>query len=662
MDNLVFEETINTDITTSEFVDKQWLYVNDNNNSSYTGQITVDSTSLSNCGNYINWSEAYLAIPLILQLECAYNSSTGGLGSASGIDNSVAADFAVGLKNGYWQIVHSLTVEFNNGNIVQQTPYLNIFSSFKNQTSWSLNDVKDWGAVCGFSMDSADSWGYNNLDPATNILNVINSSGTGLVNNRNSPYVQYSTIVGAWTTSATVPAGSSGQGITQPIVGGTQASDMARNKVRNYYNKGLLERQKWLNYENQLLSADATSSNKVALMSGSGVGITSGISGFSTIFESYTQRQNNGSVSSRAIIFQAIVRLKDICDFFHKAPLMKGATFRMYINTNQTYFTAAYVNQQVVGAVAGTIPASQAVANAYGNQLNTGAVYLTSSPVILGGGATNPIMLSSMDLGQGGSNLNGQVLTNALSAATPTILPVKVGLSIVKTQFQQFSYQYTAPITSTRLYAPAYTMSPLAEQRFLNLTPTKKIVYNDIFYYTFTGVPTGQFNFLVSNGLPNLRSVLVCPFLPKASNGVAPSFATAGITTDTIFSPFTTTGATPDPISLTNFQIQISGKNLFINNELYDYEQFTQQLVSSNQLNGSLTTSLSSGLIGLSEFEGLYRWYYGRADRVIPSEDGVARAVQVLGTNNSTQTVNFIVFCEFERDITIDLRNGARVQ
>jgi hypothetical protein len=129
MDNLVFEETINTDITTSEFVDKQWLYVNDNNNSSYTGQITIDSTSLSNCGNYINWSEAYLAIPLVLQLECAYNAGTGQ-GTASGISDSIATDFAVGLKNGYWQIIHSLTVEFNNGNIVQQTPYLNIFSSF----------------------------------------------------------------------------------------------------------------------------------------------------------------------------------------------------------------------------------------------------------------------------------------------------------------------------------------------------------------------------------------------------------------------------------------------------------------------------------------------------------------------------------------------------
>jgi hypothetical protein len=79
-------------------------------------------------------------------------------------------------------------------------------------------------------------------------------------------------------------------------------------------------------------------------------------------------------------------------------------------------------------------------------------------------------------------------------------------------------------------------------------------------------------------------------------------------------------------------------------------------------LNGSLTTSLASGQIGFSEFESLYRYYYGNVSRSIPSEDGVAKAIQVLGTNNSTQTINFIVFLEFERTLTIDLRTGARIE
>jgi len=75
-----------------------------------------------------------------------------------------------------------------------------------------------------------------------------------------------------------------------------------------------------------------------------------------------------------------------------------------------------------------------------------------------------------------------------------------------------------------------------------------------------------------------------------------------------------------------------------------------------------MTTSLASGLIGFAEFEGLYRYYYGNAGRSIPSEDGVAKAVQVSGVNNSPQTIEFMVFIEFERQVVVDVRTGARVQ
>jgi hypothetical protein len=209
-------------------------------------------------------------------------------------------------------------------------------------------------------------------------------------------------------------------------------------------------------------------------------------------------------------------------------------------------------------------------------------------------------------------------------------------------------------------------MSPIAEQRYLSLNPTKKIVYNDIFYYTYQSIPASStFSVLVSNGLPNIRSVCVIPLLPKGSNGYASTYASttalAGVTTSSLLSPFSTTGGTPDPISFTNFQIQISGKNLFINNILYDYETFQEQLVSSHQLNGSLTTSLSSGLIGKDDFESLYRYYYGNASRSISAEDGVAKAVQVMGTNQSPNVIDIMVFIEFERSITVDCRTGARV-
>lgn len=708
MDNLVFEESINTEVSSSEFVDKQWLYVNDNNNGSYSGQIVLDTTALSNSGSYINWSEAFLAIPLVLQAE----------GSATAITASNSLDYLMGLKSGFWQILHSMSVEFNNGSIIQQTPFLNVFCSFKNLTSWSQNDIQNWGAVCGFCPDTARSWLYNNNATANSLLNFMNTSGQGFCNNRVAPYVTISSF-GAWsgtftaasTANATAATTTSGviqlgmaivglfvplgtyvsaivtrdangiptaftlsnattgtaagayTGISPPLAYNpdTPAGDDSDN-IRSLHNAGLKQRIEWLNYSLSNLGsavtptlANSLTSNQVSLLAGSSGTATTSVaasSAYNQIFQSYVQKAS----TTRSIVFDAVIRLKDVADFFQKCPLLKGSTMRIYLNTNQVYFT--------IGACAGVVAGTASASGATLAQSNTGCIALTSTPVILGGGGTNPVMVSSVDIGQGAYNL--VPLAYALPSAPES---VKIGLSIVRTQFLsgQFTTSVAAPVTSVRLYAPAYTMSPIAEQRYLSLTPTKKIVYNDLFQYSFTGVASGQtFSFLVTNGIPNIRGILVIPLLPKASNGVASTYATttplAGTTTSSLLSPFSTTGGTPDPISLTNFQIQISGKNLFINNLQYDYETFYEQLVSSNQLNGSLTTSLSSGLIGFAEFESLYRYYYGNASRSIPSEDGVAKAVQVSGVNNSPQTIDFMVFIEFERQIVVDVRTGARVQ
>jgi hypothetical protein len=626
MDNLVFEESINTEVPSSEFVEKQYLYVNDNNNSSYTGQIVIDTTALSNCGSYINWSEAFLSVPLVLQVQAANPPLTAAL----------AVDYLVGLKSGYWQLLHSLTCEFNNGNIIQQVPFLNVFCSFKNLTAWSNDDLKNWGALCGFYPDTPKSWIFNNAASAN--TNTMCANGTGLSNNRTAPYV-FTTIL-AGTTAGNYTA----------VNTNTYATQNSTN-IPFCVNAGLTQRIEWLNYNLTTNSGGALtqgSSNKAVLLSGA----NASPAGYNQTFQSYI----TAAATYRAIIFDAIIRLKDVADFFNKVPMLKGSTMRMYLNTNQAYFTASAINGQYAAATAA--------------QATPPALCLQSQPVILGGGGTNPIMLSSVDLGQGGANL----VPYTSNAAAAAVAPFSVGLSIVKTQFSQFTNTFTAPITSVRLYAPAYTLSPIAEQRYLSLTPTKKVIYNDIFQYQFSGIANGNFSVLVTNGIPNIRGVLCAFFLPQSSNGliandgataVVPGTyggAAADVYTSTLLSPFTTTGGTPDPISITNFNIQVSGRNLFINNLQYNFELFTEQFAASNQINGGLTTGLSAGLIGYDDWTYLYRYYYGNCSRSIPSEDGVAKAIQVLGINECPYPVNMMVFVEFEREITIDVRTGARIQ
>ena len=171
-DSLVFSESVDSESSEPIMQDRQFLYVNDSNNSSYTGQIILDSTSISNSGQWLNWQEALITIPLVLQIE--------GPATAFAATNSV--DYALAMKSGYWQILHSMSVEFNNGSVVQTSSFLNVFSSFKNLTSWSDADLKNWGAITGFAVDTATSWVYNSI--ASSATNGLSANGLGICNNR----------------------------------------------------------------------------------------------------------------------------------------------------------------------------------------------------------------------------------------------------------------------------------------------------------------------------------------------------------------------------------------------------------------------------------------------------------------------------------------------
>jgi len=687
-DHLIYEDAVSTELyTTSEFTQKQYLYVNDNNNGSYSSQIVLDTTSLSNSGNYIGWSEAFILMPLLIQFQ-----SVGG----NALNAGSIYDWTVGMKNGYWQMIHSMTVEFNNRNIVQQVPFLNVFCSFKAMTTWCQEDLQNWGSVCGFYPDTADSWLYNNIANATPTVNLLNTSGTGICNNRNCAYVSMNDFAVAFGAAADT-GGVSG-GIIPASYNLTTKCTVPNASLRQTYNAGFQMRQSWINY-NPSFGATADGQLAPALVpiqpsvanAATGLGfvgaftrqavstnqqLINNAASYNTLFQASILGQGT---ANRTIQIPAILRLKDLCNFFEKVPLLKGSTMRIYLNTNQCQFQAQYIGAQLFATVAanGGTPSSI-------NQLNYGAISMATAPQMLGGGATNPLMLSSNDLGQGGytvapmnianSSVVGSGIANNIA---PTSSLLNIGVSIARTQFSSLA-SASAPITQCRLYAPAYTMNPLAETRLLELSPTKKILYDDIFQFYFPNQnANANINILVSNGIPNIKQVIVVPFLtasgasangPAVLNQYNVSVATVNtatgappLLTSTLLSPFSTAGATPDPIQLGNFQILISGNVLFQQQLQYSFEDFYEQMVSINQLNGGATTGLASGLIGLKEWSYLYRYYVGNASRILPSEEGMARSVQLQCINQSQVAIDLMVFVVYEKAITVNMSTGQEI-
>lgn len=617
-DNLVFEESVQSVVDTQDFISKRWVYVNDNNNSNYSSQVVIDSTPLSNAGGWINWNEGYIMMPLLVQL----SSNTANAITANSLDPLHSWAF----KNGFWHIINSMTIEFNNQNVVQQTPFSNVFRTFKAMTAFSKDDVKNHGSSIGFCPDNAGSWTYT--VPAT----ATSKNGRGLANNRNAPVLSgLSALTG--TQINAVGGGDFGASANQlptyvvsPASGLVGINAVASTGIANpssgsfadyAYNDGILSRQEWVSY-------DPTSTTQ---------GLINGADVCSKSYRSFCTVEAN--VATWQIF--AKLRLKDLHDYFDKMPLLKGSTIRFYINTNQA------ICKFSIGASATSV----------GTGIKTSGDIVLLEPPSINGGLSLPFTLASGDVGQGLSALpvNGVNEYYQLSC------------SIYKNQFNQVNKGDKATsLQSVRLYAPIYKFTPLKEQQYLSLAPTKKIKYCDIFQYQFNGIGAGSpFNFLVSNGISNIKSVLVMPFINKNFNVCLNAGTTTADGISTLISPFATSGATPDPIVLSNFNILVSGVNLFLNNEMYDYEAFCHELASSNQLNGGLTTGLTSGLISQEDFSRGMRYYYGNCSRILPAEAGVSRSIQIVGTNLSAVDCDLMVFVEFEREMVIDLTTGARI-
>ncbi len=553
------------------------------------------------------------------------------------------ADYAWAFKNGFWQMINSMSVEFNNQNIIQQTPFLNVFRSFKAHTSFSSDDLLNEGSSIGYYPDSAGSWSYEALtaDGARTTANPNQSRGinTGLQNNVNSQDFDIK-VLATTNTGASVAypsngiAGAPSLSGTTLLFGGASNPD-SRLFNANNVNEGMRQRQASMGYDNE-----AGALNQQAV---------NGKASCNTVLRSSKEQTVAGAITWKVY---AKLRLKDLAEFFEKSPLLKGSTMRFYINTNQ-----AIVNFSVLPT---TVTASSAVV------ANVARLNINSVSVV--GGQTCPLLIASAGIGQGCA---------PLSIATATGECYNLSVSIFKNNFSaQSTIATQTDIGACRLYAPVYTFNPIAESKYLSLAPTRRILYRDVFQYQFNNIGAGSnFNFLVSNGINRIKSVLVVPFISKSNTTVSTAnVGTAGTTGslvgnqtlrlpfDSWQSPCNTAPATPDPIMLTNFNVLVSGVNLFMNNENYDFEAFRQQLISSNQLNGSLTTGLASGLISEDMFSRGYRYYYGDCSRTLPSEENVSRSVQIIGQNASLLITDIMVFVEFMKEITIDVSTGARIE
>ena len=564
MDETTFQHSLDPQQTEFEFSNRQFAWLADSNNSSYAnGQIVFDCASLANSGRFVDWSQSYMTIPLVLDV----NLSTATTASVENV-------FAASLKNGYHQLINSLSLEITNNSTVNLTNFSNIKINYDLLTTCSREDELNFLPSINFVKDNAESLSYRK---------DASSAGYGETNN----------VIA--------------QSLFNPTSGW--------GKTAYTQNAGRLQRM--LN----------TSFDPSTTLNAATVNYTSQTATSLAVKNYATQ-----GTTDMVYYILATIPLKVIHDIFKKLPLTKGMYARIIVNTNCN--CSATITTNATG---------------------TAIVNHTSSTQ----NGVLPFMISPVSAaGTGGTGF-------AVNAASATTITATMAIAKVST--------FSHPITQARIYACLYEMSPIYEEKYFQMVPTKKILYTDILQFISQGIaPNGSVNQILTNSISRARALLVVPILSAQTNGSADirtNTFTAGtnITGAQTFSPmasaFTSCPATCCPLhSVSNFNVLVSGVALYQSNYQYKFEHWLQEVRGSNAINGGISLAMSSGLLSQTDYENGYGYMYvDLSRRTGQASDDIGRSIQLQLTNTSNCYVDYISFIIYEREITISTSSGALV-
>ena len=485
-DSMIYDMSQMTEGSPQVFVKRDWLNLQDQNNGNYLGnQMVLDTSQLANSNKYMAYREAYFAVPLLLT---ATNASTNGLMQDTQASGN-SCDRAFGLKSWFGSLIHSMSLDYAGTTIIQTTPLCSMWNQFGLVTTMSLQDVKTNGATLGFFPDTSDSWTYTAGDSA---------NGPGVTNNCNA-------------------------------LGQQQLSGVfGRGGISN---EGWAERSKIFAFALDGASGYGNTSYQELLTASSAQLMRIG-----TVIGSTLNNATPPATNRKADIWQAqqmaIIRLKDIHPFFSQVPLLKGVFMRLTLNLNQP--SVQISNPSGTGNIV-----LSSMTNPLGgvNPLMISATQSATTSLVLPGAGTGDV--TAVPGGSKALRVDGattSVTTNATvslavgavclnssqKAAQPGIVDGDIGRSVF-------------------LYVPAYTFNPTFEEAYL-ASPTKTIVYTDIYQFTTPLIPASSaFNQLITNGIANIKSVLVLPFFDK----IAPEGVGAATQAPPYQSPFDPAGCGP---------------------------------------------------------------------------------------------------------------------
>ena len=147
------------------YVSKQWQYINDINSGVYSNNgislVQFDLSSLYNSSSFVDINQGYFVIPItyVQAFSASFSSGTVLTPTGTGGDH-----MRLGLKNGFFNLVHACEIMVNGQTLESYQPYLNAYTGFKMLSQMSQDDLNSVGFSLGMGnkIDNPESIKFNN--------------------------------------------------------------------------------------------------------------------------------------------------------------------------------------------------------------------------------------------------------------------------------------------------------------------------------------------------------------------------------------------------------------------------------------------------------------------------------------------------------------------
>jgi len=598
-DNFEFEKSCIPQGSNLEtpYVQKNYQYINDINNSAYTNTslslVQFDLTSIYNSTKLTNPSECYLALPITMV--SVYTTGTGGtLGTPA-----AGAVYSTVMKPGYWNLIQGCDVQWSGKQLEQYQPNINAYISYKMLSDMSVTDLKQLGPTLGLGSQ------LDNFQSAR-----FSGSGT-------------STFTGTYPTNPVITGGVGGNGISNNapfnLSNNANAGEQSAFGAEyiGAYNNGLYSRASRI--------IDTSAANNQLMIGPSSATSTTAITNVTNLVKEFRPYYTILNTNYMVWYDIAIIRLCDLFDSFKNLPLTKrmDATLRIYVNT---------------GTVASACSGTSGAMITSGSSIS----FTNTCPLIQSALLTLPSTASGI--------VSGLFLGSSIPATSISLNGATINLASA-TGASHF-------MNNCRFYFPQIELKPNKLIPYLSENRNKQVTFTSVLSNQLNNIGAGStFSQLIQSGVTKIKSVIIIPFVSGATHGLTGSTGTGVSAYSPLLSPFSIAPNETGPISLINLQVSIGGVNVLQNVLSYSFENFLQQTLLFNNINGA-QVGITCGLISQDMWQNNYRVYYVDCSRANLADLNSSRNINVSFTNNSLQSIDCLVFSEYYRDAVIDVETG----